>query len=157
MAFLRSHVQIPKVMKQTQDFLILSFLLMFGTETSLVHFCCTLSSSWVSVELSTQDAYYLDASYSSQKHFQQHFFLKKIQAECNVLHHLRQTGVSVLVKSLGSRCCKGVSASVHTHSAVPMSTLQEPLLRGPPLSLQRLMIIKLTLQATGKEIDHIQF
>lgn len=76
MAFLRSHVQIPKVTKQTQDFLILSFLLMFGTETSLVHFCCTLSSSWVSVELSTQDAYYLDASYSSQKHFQQHFLKK---------------------------------------------------------------------------------
>lgn len=84
-------------------------------------------------------------------------FKKKIQAECNVLHHLQQTGVSVLMKSLGSHCCKGVSTSAPTPSAAPMSALQEPLLRGPPLSLQRLMIIKLTLQATGKEIDHIQF
>lgn len=38
-----------------------------------------------------------------------------------------------------------------------MKTLQGPLLMGTPLSLQRLMILKLTLQATSNEIGHIQF
>lgn len=38
-----------------------------------------------------------------------------------------------------------------------MKTLQEHLLMGAPLSLQRLMILKLTLQTTSNEIDHIQF
>lgn len=38
-----------------------------------------------------------------------------------------------------------------------MKILQILLLMGAPLGLQRLMVLKLTLQTTSNEIDHIQF